>query len=124
MFVDAKEIWKSLRINPRYEISNYGNIRIKKGKAWIDQRMKANVIVENKEMKRKKQKPYLYTILFFKNKDPKKNFKLIGHQYKIDRLVAMTFCKRPEGWRKMAVKHKNGNQLDNFYENLEFVEKK
>lgn len=91
------EIWKDLGYlgYENYLISNYGNIK---------HRYKGNFL-----------KPTLntrgyYVVSLSKNGIVKK--------VKIHRLVAYSFCK---GDNKLVVNHIDGNQLNNYYLNLEWV---
>lgn len=44
--------------------------------------------------------------------------------YYVHRLVAIHFCKKPENYLNLDVDHINCNKHDNYYKNLEFVDRK
>ena len=107
ILIYTEEIWRDLNVpgvKPHlYEISNYGNIRNKKrGKGKI-----LKTQVSNAGYKR----------LILQTGDPK----LPERQFSIHRLVALTFIDNPDPLTKPFVNHKNGDKLNNFCDNLEWV---
>lgn len=90
------EIWKSISLFPKYEVSNFGNVRLKETK-YIMKPLKNSagylrISISNDNIKRKK--------------------------FYIQRLVASEFLENPEN--KPTVNHINNNILDNRDCNLEW----
>ena len=90
-----KEIWKSIKNYPQYEISNFGNI-------------KSNY--KNKLLKFQQDKDGYFQVNLYKNK--------IGKTNKIHRLVALYFVENK--YNKLQVNHIDGNKQNNHYYNLEW----
>lgn len=95
MRIDEPEEWRVIKDYPKYEVSNYGNVRNRKnGKL--------------KTPRRGRNKNYLSVYLRNENGD---------NTRPIHRLVAENFV---EGENKICVNHKDGNKLNNYYKNLEW----
>lgn len=88
------KIWLPFPINSKYLISNYGEVKNKKTGRTL--------------------KPWLnkvgYWVVRLGSKSP---------NYSIHRMVALTFISNPEN--KQYVNHKDGNKLNNYVNNLEWV---
>lgn len=91
------EIWKNIKEYPEYEISSHGRIKNKKSNKIFDIKYTAN--------------GYLCSRIYQK----KKTICVRPHI-----LVAKNFLEIPDG--KILIKHKDGNKLNNFYENLEICQ--
>lgn len=107
ILIYTEEIWKDLNVpgvKPNlYEISNYGDIRNKKrGKGKILKTQVSNAG---------------YNRLILQTGDPQ----IPERQFSIHRLVALTFIDNPDPETKTFVNHKNGDKLNNFCDNLEWV---
>lgn len=96
----AKEQFKQLTFNPRYEISNFGNVRI----------------IASKKLVTPITKDYLFVRLFDLSK--KKGSPGYRKDYRIHRLVAMYFIDNPDN--KPYVNHIDGNKFNNNVTNLEW----
>jgi hypothetical protein len=92
------ELWKPVDKFENYEISSYGNIRN---------------IVTNKSLKACNKSGY-YNICLNNNK--------VKKQFKLHRLVALTFIPNPEN--KSDVNHKDKNKLNNNISNIEWNTRK
>ena len=92
------EIWKELKENKNYFISNFGNFKNKYNKI-----LKLNI----------NKRGYLYC-----------NISTNGHvtKIKIHRLVALYFIKNIKN--KDTVNHIDGNKLNNHFSNLEWLTRK
>lgn len=90
------EIWQRISIL-NYEISNYGRIRN----------------INTKKLKQLKFQQYGMQVVLWKNSR--------GYTITISRLVAETFIRPVE--KNERVRHINGNIRDNYYKNLEIVNK-
>lgn len=91
------ETWKPIEFDPRYEVSNLGRFR------------------------KKNKKGYRYVKPFRKYNRSIYVVKINGKEFMCSRLVANAFIRplKPEE----RVYHKNGMQFDNFYRNLEILDK-
>ncbi|HHX69283.1 MAG TPA: hypothetical protein GX708_14705 [Gallicola sp.] len=97
-----KEIWKAIKgYEGHYEISNYGRV-----KSFPTKRRTTTIILKNKLTK----DGYYETTLYANNK-----IKYI----RTHRLVAQAFI--PNLQNKPQVNHKDGNKLNNYVGNLEWV---
>lgn len=94
-----KEIWKIMKENNKYEISNFGKIKTIK-----TQKIRKPII----------SKKGYYQMIFYINKKPKSYF--------VHRLVANNFIDNPNNYEQ--INHKNENKLDNRVENLEWCNNK
>jgi hypothetical protein len=93
------EIWKSVPGHSGYEVSDCGNVRS------LDRKNKRGFNVKGKLLKQKKDKKgYL-------------NIKVDNKQYKVHRLVMLTF----EGESELQVNHKDCIKSNNNKTNLEYV---
>ena len=90
------EMWKSIELDPRYEVSNFGRFRkkLKKGYRYLKPYKKHN----------------LYVV------------KMKDKEYNCARLVASAFIRPLKN--NEQVLHKNGLAFDNFYRNLEVLSPK
>jgi len=93
------EIWKQSTLNPKYEVSNFGNIKGKRGL------LKCSLINKNKTH------PYKYF-------QTQKNGERINHL--VHRCVATEFCLK-EDETKTDVDHIDHNTLNNHYTNLRWT---
>ena len=93
----TNEIWKELKTNPRYLISNYGNIKNKK---------------TNKPIKTYLRDGYYRVVLFNPHDGKRQEIK------NVHRLVAESFLENINNYP--CVNHKDENKLNNYYENLEW----
>lgn len=96
----TKEQFKQLTFNPRYEISNFGRVRI----------------IKSKKLVTPIKKDYLFVRLFDLSK--KKGSPGYHKDYRIHRLVALYFIDNPES--KPYVNHIDGNKFNNIVTNLEW----
>ncbi len=91
-----KELWKKIKGFPDYEISNHGRVKsLKFGK------IKYLSLIEER----------YFFVMLSKGKAVRK---------RVHSLVAEHFVKGKNGLRK-NVNHKDGNKLNNYFENLEWV---
>lgn len=90
----ANEIWKSIEYDPRYQVSNYGRFRKKNPKNGY-----------------RYLKPFRKRNLF--------QVKIKDKDFNCARLVANAFIKTL--CKEDRVYHKNKNESDNYYRNLEVV---
>lgn len=90
------EIWKPVQGYEGYEVSSWGRVR--------------NADTNDLLHQEKHEKGYMRVDL---NKDHKR------HHMKVHRLVATAFIPNPEG--KPQVNHKDGNNRNNSFTNLEWV---
>lgn len=90
----ANEIWKSIEYDPRYQVSNYGRFRKKNPKNGY-----------------RYLKPFRKVNLF--------QVKIKDKDMNCARLVANAFIKQLS--KEDRVYHKNKNESDNYYRNLEIV---
>lgn len=90
----ANEIWKSIEYDPRYQVSNYGRFRKKNPKNGY-----------------RYLKPFRKRNLF--------QVKIKDKDFNCARLVANAFIKTLS--KEDRVYHKNKNESDNYYRNLEVV---
>ena len=102
-----KEKWKTIEnfkniFDNEYEVSNYGNVRIKLTKQLL-----------HKKIANKKHHPYYAVFL----KRYTKNEWILVHQ-----LVATFFCKIPDELKGLDIvpDHLDNNGLNNYYKNLEW----
>ena len=102
-----KEKWKTIKnfkniFDNEYEVSNYGNVRIKLTKQLL-----------HKKIANKKHHPYYAVFL----KRYTKNEWILVHQ-----LVATFFCKIPDELKGLDIvpDHLDNNGLNNYYKNLEW----
>jgi hypothetical protein len=98
MIEDCDELWKTCKTDDSYIISSFGNVKNSNG-AYIKE---FNTIKD-------------YIILPSFDDEKEKPINLFLHVE-----VAKLFCSDFSETRKY-VRHKNGNKLDNFYKNLEYV---
>lgn len=89
------EMWKPINDYPKYEISNFGNV-------------KSNY--KNKLLKEQKDKDGYFQVNLFENK--------VSKTIKIHKLVALHFINNPED--KPQINHIDGNKQNNNYLNLEW----
>ena len=90
----ANEIWKSIEYDPRYQVSNYGRFRKKNPKNGY-----------------RYLKPFRKKNLF--------QVKIKDKDFNCARLVANAFIKNLN--KEDRVYHKNKNESDNYYRNLEVI---
>ena len=94
-----QEEWKVVaECNGEYKISNYGEVKSFKTGNWVTLKPRVN------------KAGYLSIAIHRKGK---------VKVYRINRLVALTFIPNPEN--KPQVNHKDGNKLNNFIDNLEWM---
>ena len=95
---DIEKIWLTVVENPRYEVSNYGDLRHKKRKHILKQKLNVwgyyRVCLSDSGLKN-------------------------GKLWFVHRLVASAFI--PNKDNKTQVNHKDGNKLNNLVNNLEWV---
>ena len=89
------ETWITVKNYPKYEISNFGNIKS---------------TYKNKLLKFQQDKDGYFQVNLYENK--------IGKTHKIHRLVAFHFIENSEN--KLQVNHIDGNKQNNNYSNLEW----
>ncbi len=94
--VENKEIWKSIKKYPNYEVSNWGKVKN---------------INRGREVK-SSPNTWGYLGLFLYNAGERK-------RYSVHRLVAKAFVENNEG--KEEVNHIDGNKMNNHFTNLEWV---
>lgn len=99
---NIEEIWASVSVNERYEISNLGRIRSK----LID--------------KRKRFGEFRYPKGWITNYGYVK-IRIGNNDFNVHRLVGIAFIPNPEN--KSEINHKNGIKTDNKASNLEWVTK-
>lgn len=92
-----EEIWKPIRNNNRYLISNYGNIKN---------------IKSNKEVKKWLRDGYYRVVLFNPQNGRRQETK------NVHRLVAENFIENK--FNHPCINHKDENKLNNYFENLEW----
>lgn len=90
-----EEIWKDIANFPNYQISNYGNVKIKTTNKIKKIRVNKNGYCDLKLHSEGKYKMFL-----------------------LHRLVAQTFLPNPLGYNE--INHKDGNKLNNNVDNLEW----
>lgn len=97
-----KEIWKDIKgYEGLYQISSYGNVR-----SLPRQKTKGGLL-----SKAKNGRNGYYFVNLYANG--------IGKRYFVHKLVAQAFIPNPKN--KPQINHKNGNKLDNYATNLEWV---
>jgi hypothetical protein len=109
--VSISEIYRVYKDFPKFEVSNFGNVRHSKSKKPKNQQINAQG----------------YSVISFK--ENKKRYTL-----KVHRIVAELFLPAPcddlilkcskEHWGKVIVKHKDNDKLNNHYQNLEWSDLK
>lgn len=92
----SMEVWKKVKGYEDYEVSSWG--RVRNGATY-------DVLWQEKH-----DKGYMRVNLFSNGKK---------HHLKVHRLVALAFVPNPDG--KPQVNHKDGNNRNNSYTNLEWV---
>lgn len=102
------EIWKQVKDNPLYEVSNYGNIRSIERIDRLNRKKKSYLLKKNIN-----NAGYQYVSMFYY---PKKKNKMVH------RIVAETFIKKEKG--KNVVNHIDGNKTNNCVNNLEWCSQK
>jgi len=95
-FISDDEVWKDIPINPKYEASSFGRIRIKKTK-----KIRAY---------KKPKSGYLRITLYYSTNNQK--------TFLVHRLIAITFLSNPEN--KKTVNHIDKNRRNNKVSNLEW----
>lgn len=109
--IKKKEIWKNIiNYENLYQISNYG--RIKSLERIIINKYNEKRLFKEKMLSCCINENGYYRIGLQKNK-------LNQEYFKVSRLVAIHFINNPEN--KPQVNHIDGNKLNNYYENLEWV---
>jgi hypothetical protein len=103
-----EEEWKTIEEFPNYEISNFGNCRIKKSK---NVRMRTI-------MKRWRNKPCSSVYLLMKHE----NGKVVKNERSCGLLVARYFVENPNNYNRIS--YKDGDYNNHFYMNLEWVKLK
>lgn len=99
------EIWKNVDIfNPKYQISNYGRVRI------AEHKDSKNRYYPEKILKTQKTQSGYHTVCLSKKRKQKR--------FLVHRLVAFYFVENPQKYE--YVNHKNENKDDNNSENLEW----
>lgn len=101
------EIWKNIGVIDeldfsRYDISNYGQIRLNKSMKILSPSINEN--------------GYYHILLTYK-KNKRKN-------YYIHTLVAYMFCNKPDNYRDLVVNHIDENKVNNHFKNLEWITQK
>ena len=96
------EIWKKIKINSNYEISNYGNIR---SLDHYNTNGRTTILYKGKKLKPVIIRGYYRVIIS-------------GKQLYIHRLVAEHFLENPNNYP--CVNHKDENKLNNNMDNLEW----
>jgi len=99
------EIWKKIKGFPRYKISNKGRLLSFLHLNYKRGRLKGNPSIWG---------GYKNVVLIHNSKQ---------RSFYIHRLVAMHFVPNKHPRKHNLVNHKNGNKLDNNYENLEWTDK-
>lgn len=103
------EVWKDIEGYPNYQISNFGKVKSVERETYIKDR----VLAHRKEKILKgyiDKKGYHLVCLYNKNQKVK--------TFRVHRLVAKYFIHNTEN--KSQVNHKDGNKLNNYFENLEW----
>ena len=112
-----KEIWKPIIGYDSYNISSFGRVKRNKRKILVTSNKRGKRYKYIASYKEKILKPLLsrskkyYEVCLYKEKR--------GHYKLIHRLVAKHFIKNPKN--KCCVNHKDGNKLNNYLGNLEWV---
>lgn len=96
-----QEIWKNIKnLDGLYQISNYGNVRS----------INYNHTGKSKLLKLFDNNGYKRVLI---------RYHKIAHRFLVHRLVAEAFIDNP--YNKPVVNHKDGNKINNFVDNLEWV---
>lgn len=109
--MEEKELWKTIKNYPNYEISNLGKIKSKS--RLVKRKNNRNYIIQEKILKQYLTKGYYRVSLFANGK--------IVHKL-VHRLMAEVFIPNPNNLPE--INHKNEIKTDNRVENLEWCSSK
>lgn len=106
------EVWKTIDLFPKYEVSNLGRIRSKKCNVRCGYNGNGTRVINGKILSLNNMNSYGYNIASLYNENGRSNFL-------IHRLVAQSFIDNPDN--KPQVNHIDGNKQNNCVDNLEWV---